>query len=77
MKIQIKNSHRVFTGTTLLFALLFIAAVKVDENIVQANNTSGSQTMAKSLHIDVGILVMSEKVEVLRKFITGWREVRE
>jgi hypothetical protein len=77
MKMQIKNSHKVITGITFLFALLFITAFKAVENIKQAQNTLSSQTKPNSLHIDIRILIIGGKVEALRKFVTGWQEVQE
>ena len=77
MKIQIKNSHKVITGITLLVALLFITAFKASENMEQAQNASGSQIKAGSQDIDIRILIMGDKVEALRKFITGWQEVQK
>ena len=77
MKMQIKNSHKVITGITLLVALLFITAFKAKENIEQVQNASGSQTKASSHDIDIRILITGDKVEALRKFITGWQEVQE
>ena len=77
MKMQIKNSHKVITGITFLVALLFITAFKAKENMEQSQNISGSQSRANPLHIDIHILMMNDKVEALRKFITGWQEVQE
>ena len=77
MKMQIKNSHKVIAGTTLFVARLFITALKAKENIAQAQNTSGSQTKASCLNTGIHLLMMSDKVEALRKFITGWQEVQE
>ena len=77
MKMQIKNSHKVITEITFLVALLFITAFKAIETIEQAQNASGSQTKANSRYIDIRILTMGDKVEALKKFITGWQEVRE
>jgi len=75
--MQIKNSHKVTTAITFLVALLFITAFKEIENIEQSQNTSGSQSKADSLYIDIPILMMSDNIEALRKFITGWQEVHE
>ncbi len=77
MKMQIKNSHKVITEIAFLFALLFIAAFKTIDNIEQTQNTSGFQPKGNSHYIDIRILMMGEKVETLRKFITGWEEVRD
>jgi hypothetical protein len=74
MKMQIKNSHKVITGIAFLVALLFITAFKMIE---QSQNTSSSQTKADSLSIDIPNLLMGDKVEALRKFITGQLEVEE
>ena len=74
MKMQIKNSHKVITGIAFLVTLLFITAFKMIE---QSQNTSSSQTKADSLSIDIHNLLMGDKVEALRKFITGQLEVQE
>jgi hypothetical protein len=75
--MQIKKSHKVINRITFLVALLFITAFKAIENTGRAQNTSSSQTKVNSLDIDIHILMMSDKVEALRKFITGWQEVQE
>lgn len=77
MKMQIKHSHKVITGITFLVALLFIFAFKAIERTEQVQNVPGSQTSVIPLHIDIHILMMNDKVEALRKFITGWQEVQE
>ncbi|MGZ3766886.1 MAG: hypothetical protein ACXVB0_04285 [Mucilaginibacter sp.] len=77
MKMQIKNSHKVITGIAFLVLLVFIIAFKAMENMEQVQNISSSQTKSKSVYIDVRILMMSDKVEALKKFITGWQEVQE
>ena len=75
--MQIKNSHKVITVITFLIALWSLTAFKAIENIEQAQNTSGSQINANSLCIDIHNLLMGDKVEALRKFITGQLEVQE
>ena len=75
--MQFKNSHKEITGIVFLVALLFITAFKAIENIEQAQNTSRSQTKTDTRDIDIHILTTSDKVEALRKFITGWQEVQE
>jgi len=75
MKIQIKNSYKVVTGVTFFIALIFIIAFKAIENMEQTQNTSGTQSGVNSLYID--ILTMSDKVEALSKFFTGYQEVRK
>ena len=77
MKMQIKNSHKVIIGIIFLVALLFVTAFKAIENIDQVQNTLSAKTKARSLHIDIRILVMSDKVEALKEIITGWPEVGE
>ena len=74
MEMQIKNSYKVTTGITLLVALLFIIAFKAIETVEQTQNASGSQASVKSVHIDIRILVMSDKVEALKELITGWQQ---
>ena len=75
--MQIKNSHKVITAIAFLVALMFLTAFKVKENVAQVPNTAGSQTKAGSHDIDIHILIMGDKVEALKKFITRWQEVRE
>lgn len=77
MKMQIKNSHKVITGITFLVAMLFITAFKAIETTAQAQNTVSTKTRAKSIHIYIRILVMSDKVEALKEIITGWPEAGE
>ncbi|MGZ3820056.1 MAG: hypothetical protein ACXVB6_05660 [Mucilaginibacter sp.] len=77
MKMQIKNSHKVITGIAFLVLLVFIIAFKAMENMEQVQNISSSQTKSKSVYIDVRIFMISDKVEALKKFITGWQEVQE
>ena len=77
MKLQIKNSHKVIIGITILVAALFITAFKAKESIGQAQNAPSSLTRSDSHCIDIGILISGDKVEALRKFITGWQEVQE
>ena len=77
MKTQIKNSHKVIAGVTFLVAMLFITAFKAREDIVQAQNISGSQAKSGSRFIEIRIFMIGDKVEALRKFITGWQEVEE
>ncbi|MGZ4006642.1 MAG: hypothetical protein ACXVJV_05735 [Mucilaginibacter sp.] len=75
--MQIKNSHKVITGIAFLVLLVFIIAFKAMENMEQVQNISSSQTKSKSVYIDVRIFMISDKVEALKKFITGWQEVQE
>jgi hypothetical protein len=77
MKMQIKNSHKVIIAITFLFGLLFITAFKAKKNMEQTRNAPGFQTRVRPLYIDIRILVMSDKVEAIKEFITGWREVQE
>jgi hypothetical protein len=77
MKIQIENSHKVIAGITFLVVLLFVTAFKAIENIERVQNTSNSNTRANPFYIDIRILVMNDKVEALRKFVTGWQEIQE
>ncbi|MGZ3929634.1 MAG: hypothetical protein ACXVJG_21935 [Mucilaginibacter sp.] len=77
MKMQIENSHKVIIGIAFLVLLFFIIAFKAMENMEQVQNISNSQTKSKSIYIDVRILMMSDKVEALKKFIIGWQEVEE
>ena len=75
--MQIKNSHKVITCIAFLFALLLITAFKVMENGEQTQNISSSQTNTSPFHIDIHNLLMGDKIEALRKFITGQPEVQE
>ncbi len=68
--MQIKNSYKVIARIIFLVALLFITAFKAIENIEQAQNTLISKPRAKSLNINIRILVMSDKVEALKEIIT-------
>ncbi len=77
MKMQIKNSHKVITGIIFLIALLFVTAFKATETMEQVQNTLSPQTRARSLHIYIRILVMSDKAEALKEIITGWPEAGE
>jgi hypothetical protein len=77
MKTQIKNLPRVIAGIAFFVVLLFITAFKEIEIMAQAKNTSIAHTGPKSLHIDIRILIATDKVEALRKLITSWPEVRE
>ena len=74
--MKIKNSHKVTTGISFLVVLLFIIAFKAIENAEQAQDSSRSQTKS-SHYIDLRILTIPDKVEAIRKFITGWQEVQE
>ena len=77
MKMQIKNSYKVITGVTFLVALLLVTAFKANENIGQVQKALSSKTRVRSLHIDIRILVMSDKVEALKEIIAGWPEAGE
>lgn len=75
--MQIKNSHKVIAGITFLVALLFVTSFKAKENVEQVRNASVLQTKSGSHDIDIHILIMGDKLEALKKFITGWQEVQE
>ena len=75
--MQIKNSHKVITGITFLVALLLVTAFKLNENIGQVQNAFSAKTRARSFHIDIRILVMSDKIEALKEIIAGWPEAGE
>jgi hypothetical protein len=77
MEKQIKNSYKVITGITLLVALLFITIFNATENIAQTQNALGSETGVKSNQLIIGVLVTGDKIEAIKKFITGWQEVSE
>ena len=70
MKIKIKDSYKIITVITLSVAILFITA-SIAKNIGQTLRTSNFQTDVKSLHIDICILVMGNKVEALKELIAG------
>jgi hypothetical protein len=77
MKMHLKNSYKVITGIIFLAALSFIIAFKAQETIAQAQNTLSAKTRAGSVHIDIRILVMGDKIEALKEIITGWHEAGE
>ena len=75
--MKIKNSYKVITGVTFLVALLLVTAFKAIENIAKAQDILNSKTRPKSFHIDIHILLMSDKVEALKEIIAGWPEAGE
>lgn len=75
--MQIKDSYKAIIAGTFLGALLLVTAFEMKEKMGQVKDTSGVPAKFNAISFKIHILMMNDKVEAFKKFITGWQEIRD
>ena len=75
--MQIKDSYKAIIAGTFLGALLLVTAFEMKEKMEQVQNAADAPAKFDAISFNMNILMMNDKVEAFKKFITGWQEIRD